>query len=159
MQYEQMDAVTRVDLPRPSIDTGMGIERIAAVIQGTHDNYETDLFRALIEASQGVFPCANRVVLVEESVAEAALAEAVQSALAIGAPLSPGRPIPPGAAVAVDLSPHRATMTTKTIRDRWSALPTAKRGLNLHALIEEQRFSWHDDDLHRSVRMICPGQL
>ena len=40
----------RVDLPRPSIDTGMGLERMAAVLQGTHDNYKIDLFGALIEA-------------------------------------------------------------------------------------------------------------
>jgi alanyl-tRNA synthetase len=51
MQYEQLDPETRVDLPRPSIDTGMGLERIAAVLQGVHDNYDTDTFRALIEAS------------------------------------------------------------------------------------------------------------
>ena len=51
MQYEQIAAGERVPLPRPSIDTGMGLERIAAVLQGTHDNYETDLFRALIAAS------------------------------------------------------------------------------------------------------------
>ncbi|MBK5197550.1 MAG: alanine--tRNA ligase, partial [Methyloceanibacter sp.] len=51
MQYEQLAGGTRVDLPRPSIDTGMGLERIAAVLQGTHDNYAIDLFRALIAAS------------------------------------------------------------------------------------------------------------
>ena len=51
MQYEQLAGGKRVDLPHPSIDTGMGIERIAAVLQGTHDNYAIDLFRALIEAS------------------------------------------------------------------------------------------------------------
>jgi alanyl-tRNA synthetase len=51
MQYEQLAAGKRVDLPQPSIDTGMGLERIAAVLQGTHDNYEIDLFRALIAAS------------------------------------------------------------------------------------------------------------
>ena len=51
MQYEQVDAGTRLDLPRPSIDTGMGLERIAAVLQGTHDNFETDTFRTLIAAS------------------------------------------------------------------------------------------------------------
>ncbi len=50
MQFEQMESGERRDLPRPSIDTGMGLERIAAVLQGTHDNYETDLFRALIAA-------------------------------------------------------------------------------------------------------------
>src|ERR1700723_3482834 len=50
MQYEQLAGGKLVDLPRPSIDTGMGLERIAAVLQGTHDNYKTDLFGALIEA-------------------------------------------------------------------------------------------------------------
>jgi alanyl-tRNA synthetase len=51
MQYEQQAPGTRVELPRPSIDTGMGLERIAAVLQGKHDNYDIDLFRALILAS------------------------------------------------------------------------------------------------------------
>ena len=51
MQFEQVTTEERVDLPKPSIDTGMGLERISAVLQGTHDNYETDLFRALIAAS------------------------------------------------------------------------------------------------------------
>jgi alanyl-tRNA synthetase len=50
MQFEQMPDGKRVDLPKPSIDTGMGLERIAAVLQGTHDNYATDLFRSLIKA-------------------------------------------------------------------------------------------------------------
>ena len=50
MQYEQMADGSRVDLPKPSIDTGMGLERIAAVLQGTHDNYATDMMRALIRA-------------------------------------------------------------------------------------------------------------
>jgi alanyl-tRNA synthetase len=48
MQYEQIDATTRHNLPKPSIDTGMGLERIAAVMQGTHDNYAIDLFGAII---------------------------------------------------------------------------------------------------------------
>ncbi|MFA1674572.1 alanine--tRNA ligase [Rhizobium mongolense] len=52
MQYEQLTKEERVDLPRPSIDTGMGLERLAAVLQGKHDNYDIDLFRALIEASE-----------------------------------------------------------------------------------------------------------
>ncbi len=51
MQYEQVTKEERVPLPRPSIDTGMGLERIAAVLQGVHDNYDIDLFRALIHAS------------------------------------------------------------------------------------------------------------
>ncbi len=51
MQFEQLPGGERVALPRPSIDTGMGIERLAAVMQGTHDNYAIDLFRALIAAS------------------------------------------------------------------------------------------------------------
>jgi alanyl-tRNA synthetase len=50
MQYEQLAPGKRLDLPRPSIDTGMGLERIAAVLQGTHDNYKIDLFGALIQA-------------------------------------------------------------------------------------------------------------
>lgn len=51
MQYEQLASGERVDLPKPSIDTGMGLERIAAVMQGKHDNYDTDLMQALISAS------------------------------------------------------------------------------------------------------------
>ena len=50
MQFEQLPGGQRNNLPRPSIDTGMGLERIAAVLQGTHDNYSIDLFRALIGA-------------------------------------------------------------------------------------------------------------
>ena len=51
MQFEQLTADERIDLPKPSIDTGMGLERIAAVMQGTHDNYEIDMMQALIQAS------------------------------------------------------------------------------------------------------------
>jgi alanyl-tRNA synthetase len=50
-QYDQLGPGERVPLPRPSIDTGMGLERIAAVLQGKHDNYDIDLFRSLIQAS------------------------------------------------------------------------------------------------------------
>jgi alanyl-tRNA synthetase len=50
MQFEQVDEKTRIDLPRPSIDTGMGLERIAAILQGVPSNYDIDLFRALIAA-------------------------------------------------------------------------------------------------------------
>jgi alanyl-tRNA synthetase len=51
MQFEQMAGGERVSLPKPSIDTGMGLERVAAVLQGVHDNYDIDLFKALIAAS------------------------------------------------------------------------------------------------------------
>src|SRR5690606_29164116 len=51
MQFEQLTKTERVDLPRPSIDTGMGLERVSAVLQGVHDNYDIDLFKALIRAS------------------------------------------------------------------------------------------------------------
>jgi len=51
MQFEQVDKATRLALPKPSIDTGMGLERLAAVMQGKHDNYDIDLMRTLIEAS------------------------------------------------------------------------------------------------------------
>ncbi len=70
MQYEEGPPGTRVALPRPSIDTGMGLERFAAILQGKHDNYDTDTFRALILASaegvgqdaDGVFKTSHRVV-------------------------------------------------------------------------------------------------
>lgn len=70
MQFEQISKDERVNLPRPSIDTGMGLERISAVLQGTHDNYETDLFRSLIAAiventnvpAEGKAKASNRVI-------------------------------------------------------------------------------------------------
>ena len=54
MQFDQGADGKRRDLPSPSIDTGMGLERIAAVMQGVHDNYDTDTFKALIAASEGL---------------------------------------------------------------------------------------------------------
>ncbi|HYZ34417.1 MAG TPA: alanine--tRNA ligase, partial [Crenalkalicoccus sp.] len=70
MQYEEGPPGTRVPLPRPSIDTGMGLERFAAILQGKHDNYDTDTLRALILASaeatgrdpDGPFKASHRVV-------------------------------------------------------------------------------------------------
>jgi alanyl-tRNA synthetase len=70
MQYEEGPPGTRTALPRPSIDTGMGLERFAAILQGKHDNYDTDTFIALIQASSdvvgqptdGVFKTSHRVV-------------------------------------------------------------------------------------------------
>jgi alanyl-tRNA synthetase len=70
MQYEEGPPGTRLALPRPSIDTGMGLERFAAILQGKHDNYDTDTLRALILASaeatgqdpDGPFKISHRVV-------------------------------------------------------------------------------------------------
>jgi alanyl-tRNA synthetase len=52
MQFEQVDETTRRDLPKPSIDTGLGLERLAAIQQGVHNNYEIDLFRHLIAVAE-----------------------------------------------------------------------------------------------------------
>jgi alanyl-tRNA synthetase len=57
MQFEQFADGRRANLPRPSIDTGMGLERIAAVLQGVHSNYEIDLFTALIAAAEDELGC------------------------------------------------------------------------------------------------------
>jgi len=54
MQFEQVSKEKRVNLPKPSVDTGMGLERISALLQGTHDNYATDHFKTLIEASSNL---------------------------------------------------------------------------------------------------------
>ena len=65
MQNEQFADGTKIDLENQSIDTGMGLERIAALMQGSHDNYDTDLFKALIEASAhgtGVDPYGDKNV-------------------------------------------------------------------------------------------------
>ncbi len=70
MQYEEFPPGTRTALPRPSIDTGLGLERFAAILQGKHDNYDTDTLRALILASaeatgqepDGPFRTSHRVV-------------------------------------------------------------------------------------------------
>ncbi|MEL6860543.1 MAG: alanine--tRNA ligase [Pseudomonadota bacterium] len=55
MQFDQQAGGERVSLPKPSIDTGMGLERIAAVLQGVHNNYEIDLFQSLIAAEEEVY--------------------------------------------------------------------------------------------------------
>ncbi|MEJ2626054.1 MAG: alanine--tRNA ligase [Pseudolabrys sp.] len=70
IQFEQLEVGQRLELPRPSIDTGMGLERIAAVLQGTHDNYAIDLFATLIRAiadltnvdSEGPQKASHRVI-------------------------------------------------------------------------------------------------
>ncbi len=51
MQFEQISKNERINLPKPSIDTGMGLERISAILQNTHNNYETDMMKELVEAS------------------------------------------------------------------------------------------------------------
>ena len=60
MQYERGADGTMTPLPKPSIDTGMGLERIAAVMQGVHTNYDIDLFQALITAASEVTGCSDR---------------------------------------------------------------------------------------------------
>jgi len=54
MQYEQVDKDTRINLPNQSVDTGMGLERISAVIQGVHDNYDIDLFQDIIGYTESI---------------------------------------------------------------------------------------------------------
>ena len=54
MQYEQVSKNKRIDLPKPSVDTGMGLERMTAVLQGTHDNYNIDHFKKIISASAAI---------------------------------------------------------------------------------------------------------
>jgi alanyl-tRNA synthetase len=70
MQYEQLPGGQRTDLPKPSIDTGMGLERTSAVLQGVHNVYDTDMFKTLIAASaehsgvkaQGAHAVSHRVI-------------------------------------------------------------------------------------------------
>jgi alanyl-tRNA synthetase len=54
MQYEQISKEKRIDLPKPSVDTGMGLERMTAVLQGTHDNYKIDHFQKIMSASSDI---------------------------------------------------------------------------------------------------------
>jgi len=54
MQYEQLSKDKRIDLPKPSVDTGMGLERITALLQGTHDNYEIDHFKKIIQSTSEI---------------------------------------------------------------------------------------------------------
>ena len=54
MQFEQINKDKRIELPKPSVDTGMGLERMAAVMQGSHDNYEVDLFKEIIDFSENL---------------------------------------------------------------------------------------------------------
>ena len=54
MQYEQIDTNTRIDLPKPSVDTGMGLERITALMNNSNDNYSSDLFTNIINATQEI---------------------------------------------------------------------------------------------------------
>ena len=68
MQFEQISENERIDLPKPSIDTGMGLERITAVLQGQQDNYDTDLFKVIIDeisSLSGVEPSASHKVIAD----------------------------------------------------------------------------------------------
>ncbi len=75
MQYEQTEK-GRINLPKPSIDTGMGLERIAAVLQGKHDNYDIDLMRALVEASAQI---SNTEIDGKHSVSHRVVADHIRS--------------------------------------------------------------------------------
>ena len=59
MQFDTQEDGTRLPLPKPSVDTGMGLERLAAILQGVHSNYEIDLFQALIRAAMTITGCTD----------------------------------------------------------------------------------------------------
>ena len=62
MQYEKLDSGEQIQLPNPSIDTGMGLERITAVMQGVNSNYEVDIFQKLIDAVEKISGSTNQIV-------------------------------------------------------------------------------------------------
>jgi len=72
MQYEQITKNKRIDLPRPSVDTGMGLERMTAVLQGTHDNYNIDHFKKIISASANITkaPINNKTIASHRVIAD-----------------------------------------------------------------------------------------
>jgi len=72
MQYEQISKDKRIDLPRPSVDTGMGLERMTAVLQGTHDNYNIDHFKKIINASSEITkaPVNNKTIASHRIIAD-----------------------------------------------------------------------------------------
>jgi len=72
MQYEQISKDKRIDLPRPSVDTGMGLERMTAVLQGTHDNYNIDHFKNIINASSEITkaPVTNKTIASHRIIAD-----------------------------------------------------------------------------------------
>jgi alanyl-tRNA synthetase len=72
MQYEQITKDKRIELPRPSVDTGMGLERMTAVLQGTHDNYNIDHFKKIIKASSEITkaPINNKTVASHRVIAD-----------------------------------------------------------------------------------------
>jgi alanyl-tRNA synthetase len=72
MQYEQISKEKRIDLPRPSVDTGMGIERMTAVLQGTHDNYNIDHFKKIISASADIIkaPISSKTIASHRVIAD-----------------------------------------------------------------------------------------
>lgn len=77
MQFDQIGPNQRIDLPSPSIDTGMGLERIAAVIQGVSDNFETDIFKAIIDRSNDL--CSNKSDPTHARVAHRVVADHLRS--------------------------------------------------------------------------------
>ena len=75
MEFDQKSPQERVLLPRPSIDTGMGLERLAAIVQGVYDNFETDIFQALIQASRQATPLSRE----DHTIAHRVIADHVRS--------------------------------------------------------------------------------
>ncbi len=72
MQYEQITKEKRIDLPKPSVDTGMGLERMTAVLQGTHDNYKIDHFQKIMSASSDIIkaPIDNKSIASHRVIAD-----------------------------------------------------------------------------------------
>ena len=72
MQYEQISKDKRINLPKPSVDTGMGLERMTAVLQGTHDNYNIDHFKKIMEASSDIIkaPIDNKTIASHRIIAD-----------------------------------------------------------------------------------------
>ena len=72
MQFEQISKQERIDLPKPSVDTGMGLERMTAVLQGTYDNYKIDHFKKIMTASSEITktPIDNKTIASHRVIAD-----------------------------------------------------------------------------------------
>ena len=162
MQYEQLPG-RRVDLPQPSIDTGMGLERIAAVLQGTYDNYEIDLFCALIAASvsltgvpaKGEAKPSHRVIADHLRASSFLIADGVLPSITAGATCFAASCAAP-CATPICLAPRSRCCggwSPRSLR-RWATLTWLERGSSLIVetlKLEETRFR---DTLERGLRLL-----